>query len=83
LPIVCSQHTGGWDLNQMLDDKKWIVEMQATTVDELVRCINEALTLYHTVPEGTLRNYASQSLEQLSWEAYGKRYNDFIEDLYS
>jgi len=78
LPIVCSKNTGAPDLKDFLDDKKWIIEMQEYTVDELGRCIKESLKLADTQPAGK-RDYAGDALkDNLLWEAYGKRYNDFL-----
>lgn len=80
LPIVCSKDSGGRDLRQFMDDKRWIVEMKETTVACLVECIKEALKLAEMQPDGEKRMYASDDLlkSHLSWEAYGKRYADFL-----
>lgn len=80
LPIVCSKNTGGRDLRQFMDDKRWIVEMKETTVECLVECIKEALRLANMQENGKERIYASDELlkSNLSWEAYGKRYTDFL-----
>jgi glycosyltransferase involved in cell wall biosynthesis len=77
LPIVCSKNTGGRDLRNFLDDKKWIIEMQETTVECLVECIREALALADTQFEGK-RDYAGDAIKHLTWEAYGKRYSNFL-----
>lgn len=74
LPIVCSKHTGGRDLREFLDDKKWIIEMQDYTIYELGKCINEALKLSKT--QKGLRTYSEGVIKQLTWEAYGIRYNE-------
>jgi glycosyltransferase involved in cell wall biosynthesis len=81
LLIVCSKDTGGSDLRNFLDNKKWIIEMPETTVECLAECIQKALTLADTQPEGK-RNYAGKAIEQLTWEAYGKRYNENIFKIY-
>ncbi len=72
LPIVCSQHTGGSDLRQFLNDKKWIIEMEEYTVEALNNCIQKALVL--SAEQVGKRAYAD-SLYDLTWAAYGKRYN--------
>jgi glycosyltransferase involved in cell wall biosynthesis len=77
LPVVCSKDTGGRDLRNFLDDKKWIIEMSETTVECLVECIREALALADTQPKNK-RDYAGNAIEQLTWEAYGKRYSSFL-----
>ncbi len=76
LPIVCSQHSGGRDLRNFLDDKKWIIEMSELNVDELGNCINQALELAKTQSE--LRSYSDKAVEQMTWEAYGERYDSNI-----
>lgn len=73
LPIVCSKNTGGPDLRNMLDDKKWILEMEGFSISELERCLSEALDLAKT--QTGLRSYSDKVVDQLTWEAYGKRYN--------
>ncbi len=75
LPIVCSKDSGGRDLADFLADKNWIIEMPETTTECLADCIKKALLLAKKQPEG-LRNYAGKSIEQLTWSAYGKRYNE-------
>jgi glycosyltransferase involved in cell wall biosynthesis len=72
LPIVCSQHTGGRDLRNFLDDKKWIIEMEKYSVQELKNCIAQALELANT--QIGVRSYAKNVISQLTWESYGKRY---------
>jgi glycosyltransferase involved in cell wall biosynthesis len=80
LPVVCSKDTGGRDLAQFLDDKKWIIEMQETTVNCLVKCINQALLLANEQPMG-LRNYSGEAITKLTWETYGKRYEFFLQSI--
>jgi glycosyltransferase involved in cell wall biosynthesis len=77
LPIICSKNTGGRDLREFLEDKKWIIEMPEYSADCLAECIEEALKLAATQPAGK-RNYAGDVIANLTWEAYGKRYNDFL-----
>lgn len=79
LPIVCSKETGGRDLKNLLKDKKWIIEMQEFSVEELNKCIKEALQLSQT--QTGERNYAHDDINNLTWEAYGKRYNVFLQNL--
>lgn len=72
LPIVCSMHTGGSDIGEVTGMKNWIFEMEEYTVEELKRQILLALDFSKTCDPKTLR------LENLSWEAYGKRYAAFL-----
>ncbi|MDD4969958.1 MAG: glycosyltransferase family 4 protein [Paludibacter sp.] len=76
LPIVCSQNTGGRDLNLFIEDKRWIIEMKEFTIEELEKSILEAFKLAKT--QIGLREYSYNISNEFSWEAYGKRYNDNI-----
>ncbi len=76
LPIVCSMHTGGRDLVNFLEEKKWIIEMQVYSLKELERCIFQALELSKN--QSGLRSYSDNAIDQLTWSAYGKRYSKHI-----
>jgi len=80
LPIVCSKNTGGRDLRDFLNDKKWIIEMPEYTVESLVNCIYEALQLAELQID-SIRNYAGESIKNITWEAYGKRYEENIKKI--
>lgn len=77
LPIVCSPNTGGPTLRRMLTDKKWIVVMEDVSISALEKAIKEALELSKT--QMGERSYANDDLKKFSWEAYGKRYNTFLQ----
>lgn len=77
LPIVCSKETGGKDLRDLISDKKWIIEMNNLTLEELNSCVIEALNLSKS--QKGVRNYLHKDLENLSWKAYGNRYNNNID----
>ncbi len=70
LPVVCSKETGGRDLRELIDDGRWIIEMEELNVDELKICIDKALLLAES--QNGLRNYTDKSM--LTWSAYGERY---------
>lgn len=76
LPIVCSKHSGGRDLRTFLEDKKWIIEIQNLTVEDLGNGINEALALANS--QSGPRTYTDDVVNQLTWEAYGKRYDTYL-----
>jgi glycosyltransferase involved in cell wall biosynthesis len=79
LPIVCSEFTGGRDLRQFIKDPKWVIEMKSLAVDELAKCIYEAIELSMTqVGE---RSYSEGVSKFLSWEGYGNRYNEFLKNI--
>lgn len=80
LPVVCSKETGGKDLKTLLHNSMWIIEMEELTVECLAKCIYQALEL-SKVQFGK-RNYVGNDIENLTWEAYGKRYNKILNNIY-
>ena len=74
LPLVCSKDTGGRDLKNLLIDKKWIIELENTSIESILKALNEALELAKT--QIGFRNYAKADIENLTWKAYGERYNE-------
>jgi starch synthase len=79
LPIVCSKDTGGHDLRELLYDKEWIIEMKDFSLSALQESVDKALVLAER--QKGKRNYAGNSLENLTWTAYGERYNSMIKQL--
>lgn len=79
LPIVCSKDTGGRDLRNFLEDKQWIIEMTEHTPEELVRCIELALSIAKT--QIGIRSYSTGVKDNLTWQAYGNRYNSILLNL--
>lgn len=76
LPVVCSNFTGAKDIKNIIDNEKWIVVMKDYTVEKLYTSINIALDLASSqVGE---RCYSNNLQSNLSWEAYGKRYTNFL-----
>ena len=73
LPIVCSKDTGGRDLRDILDDKKWIIEMDDFSINSLNDSIKKALKLADS--QKGIRDYAGSAIDNLTWKAYGERYN--------
>ena len=76
LPVVCSKETGGVNLRSNLQDKQWIIEMKDLSVESLHICVEKALELAST--QDGIRDYAKDDLDNLSWKAYGIRYNNFL-----
>lgn len=77
LPIVSSDRTGGRDLLEMLEDKRWVRVVRAEDVDALARGIAEAIRLART--QQGLRDYLGATVAQISWRAYGERYAKKLE----
>lgn len=72
LPIVCSMHTGGKDIGELVGLQHWIFEMEEYTVDALKMQILKALQFAER------KNVSELNLKNLSWEAYGERYSEFL-----
>lgn len=79
LPIVCTKDTGGRDLRNFLEDKKWIIELQNFTIQDLDLSIKEALILAQT--QTGFRSYSTSVSDSLNWNAYGNRYNKNLEKI--
>lgn len=79
LPVVCSKETGGVDLRNMFADKQWIIEMEELSVDALHVCVEQALRLADSQQD--LRQYARESLAELTWAAYGRRYDNLLKQI--
>ncbi len=73
-PIVCSKDTGGPDLKNLLKDKKWIIEMEEFSIFSLQTALSKALVLAQT--QVGLRTSTKNIIDSLTWEAYGKRYDN-------
>lgn len=75
LPIVCSMHTGGRDIAEITGMKDWVFEMKEYTVSSLKKEIQKALNF------AAICNTHTLELNNLSWEAYGRRYSDFLREI--
>lgn len=80
LPLVCSKDTGGRDLKQFLAHPEYIIEMPDLSIETMHKCVEKALAL--AGKQLGVRNYAGDISKSLTWEAYGKRYNDFLKSLF-
>lgn len=79
LPILCSKFTGGRDLRHYLNDKDFILELDELNIKEMKKGVENALKLATT--QINMRTYINpQKINQLTWEGYGDRYNDFLSE---
>lgn len=77
LPLVYSHETGGPDLRNLITKKEFLFEMKEYTVDSLVEALDQAVNTSKSLVNQ--RNYLTEKdKQQISWEAYGKRYNSFL-----
>lgn len=78
LPLIGSKDSGAEDLQQMVDDPKYITLVEDYTPETLIKAMDKAMDVYLTLKG---KKYAGNAIENLTWEAYGKRYADFIRNI--
>lgn len=80
LPLICSKDSGGEDLAKYFGQSKAISVLKETTSDELAKEIDAMLEYVESQPLETVY-YDMNGKSQLTWEAYGKRYSDFLKQI--
>lgn len=75
LPIICTKETGGYDIQMLLQDKKWIEIIEQCDTTLIAQAIQKQLKLVSDLGN---QNYLGLAEQELTWNAYGKRYNEFI-----
>lgn len=73
LPLVCTDRTGGEDLQEMLADPAWVTVVPHDDAAALRQGIERALALANK--QVGVRDILGQARERLSWKAYGARYH--------
>lgn len=79
LPLVITYNTGGSDLLKYIVDSKWINIMNDFSMSELETKVNSALKLANS--QSSPRQYCFDLKNKVSWEAYGRRYNEFLKNI--
>lgn len=77
LPIIGSHNSGAEDLKRMVENPEYITIIKEYTVEAVTQTIQVALALNESKSD---KRYIGNAEEALSWEAYGKRYADFINE---
>ena len=77
LPVVCSGETGSKEIKDLLEDDKFITVMEDYNCKELTECVKIALDISKT--QKGKRSYSKSLESKFSWEAYGIRYQQFLE----
>ncbi|HUS14292.1 MAG TPA: glycosyltransferase family 4 protein [Chloroflexia bacterium] len=72
LPLVCTDYTGGHDLQSVLDDPGWVHVVPSDDADALADGIRAMLPKALKL-QGE-RNLLRAGRDKLSWAAYGRRY---------
>ena len=75
LPIIGSKDCGAPDLKEMVDNPQYITIIEDYKVESLLMAMEKAMENFHSLQK--LR-YAGSAIEDLTWNAYGKRYSDFL-----
>lgn len=75
LPLVGSPDSGAEDLRSMVAHPDYIEIIQDFTVEAVVESLKKTLATYDQ-QNGLV--YAGDALNNLTWEAYGRRYADFL-----
>ncbi|MBR7029713.1 MAG: glycosyltransferase family 4 protein [Prevotella sp.] len=80
LPIIGSPNSGALDLKRMVESPEYIIIIEDWNVSSVVSAINHALALKTIQNE---KQYAGNAIYNLTWEAYGKRYAEFLRSIIS
>lgn len=78
LPVIGSKDSGAEDLQQMVEYPQFITLIEDYTTDALIKAMNQAMDNYENLKEKT---YVGTATENLTWEAYGKRYATFLRSI--
>lgn len=77
LPLIGSADSGAVDLKQMVEHPEYIHIIKDYTSHDVQKAIEEALKSFESMTEKNVI-YAGKAIQELTWEAYGKRYAEFI-----
>jgi glycosyltransferase involved in cell wall biosynthesis len=73
LPLVCAHGTGGGDLRDFMTNPDWVTTVPAGDVIALTEGIKKALAIAEN--QTGVRALLGNNRDQLSWRAYGERYD--------
>lgn len=75
LPLVGSKDSGAEDLKKLVDKPEFITIIKEYTPTALIEAMHIAIEKSKELKK---ESYAGHAIENLTWEAYGKRYSDFL-----
>lgn len=75
LPLIGSMDSGAEDLKDMVSNPEYVTIIKDYNAGTLIEAIDETMEKYKRM-NGVI--YAGDAIVNLTWEAYGKRYADFI-----
>lgn len=76
LPLIGSKDSGAEDLQQMVEYSQFITLIENYTPESLIKAMNQTIKNYTNLKD---KIYAGDVIKNLTWEAYGKRYADFLQ----
>ena len=79
LPLIYSKYTGGSTLKDLIQAKDYLFEMQNLDWKSIYQCYLKAKNLSDSMP--SKRNYLGDSIINITWKAYGIRYNTNINNI--
>lgn len=74
LPLVGSHDSGAEDLKRMVANPNCVTIIKDYTVQSVIEGVGDALQQYDCLAG----LYAGDAIKNLTWEAYGKRYAEFV-----
>lgn len=74
LPLVGSRDSGAVDLKAMVEKPEYVTIINDYTGEAVAAALRSALRSYATLTTP----YAGKAIENLTWEAYGRRYASFL-----
>lgn len=75
LPIIGSKDCGAPDLRKIVEFPQYITIIKDYTAESLLSAMEESMRNYQSLHD---KIYAGDAIKNLTWEAYGKRYADFL-----
>lgn len=78
LPLVGSYDSGAEDLKNMVANSEYVTIIESYTTEAVIKGIKEGLANYSRLGNTV---YAGDAIKNLTWEAYGKRYADFLKTI--
>lgn len=79
LPLIGSKNSGAKDLKEMVKYPEYVTVLNEYTVDALIKAMDEAMASYSSFGD---KIYAGTAIENLTWEAYGRRYAEFLDRIW-
>ena len=77
LPVVYSHNTGGPDLRELVECKQYLIEFNTYTSESLAEALLAGIKQSSCL--NNPRSFLTKNdLNNISWDAYGNRYNQFL-----